>query len=69
MFHDRKLLRKQLELLAEQSRGATESELADLSVAMCKICSELDRPLLLAGVPFLLAMCLYLVIGFLVHIK
>lgn len=69
MFHDRKLLRKQLELLAEQSKGATESELAELSVAMCKVCRELDRPVLLAGVSLLLAVCLYLVVGILVQIK
>lgn len=34
---ERELLHKQLELLAEQSKGAMEKDLSELSDSMCKI--------------------------------
>ena len=34
---DRETLHKQMELLAERSKSATERELADLTAAMCEI--------------------------------
>ena len=57
VLHERKLLRKQLELLAEQSEGAMEQELAELSAAMCKVSCELQRPLLM-GFLLGIAVCL-----------
>ena len=68
MFHERKLLRKQLELLAEQSEGATEQELAELSAAMCKVSRELQRPVLV-GFLLGLAVCLELIVGVLILIQ
>lgn len=41
MQKERKLLRRQLELLAEQSEGALPEELTDLSAAMCKVYKSL----------------------------
>lgn len=35
--HEKELLRQQFELLAEQSKSATDSELPELSAAMCEI--------------------------------
>lgn len=43
MNKEKELLRKQLELLAEQSKGATDRELSELSVAMCEVYKELQR--------------------------
>lgn len=43
MKKEKELLRKQLELLAEQSKGATDRELSELSVAMCEVYKELQR--------------------------
>lgn len=37
----KKILRQQLELLAEHSEGATEQELPNLSAAMCEIYDRL----------------------------
>lgn len=41
---DEEILRKQLELLAERSKDAIESELKDLSIAMCEIYKMLHSP-------------------------
>ena len=43
MKKEKELLRKQLQLLAEQSEGATDMELAELSIAMCKVHKELNH--------------------------
>ena len=43
MWRKRKLLRKQLERLAEQSKFAVDRELVDLSIAMCEVHKELRK--------------------------
>lgn len=43
MKQEKELLRKQMKLLAEQSCGAMEDDLAVLSSAMCKTYRELER--------------------------
>lgn len=58
MEKEKELLRKQMELLAEQSRDATDREIGDLSVAMCKVHSELVKDSLR------LPITLFLVLGF-----
>ena len=72
MSKETKLLRKQLDLLAEQSTGATDSELARLSTAMCEVYRELERNgrnwRLLVGIALLSAISLYFLICVLVHI-
>lgn len=72
MRKEAKLLRKQMELLAEQSKGATDSELARLSTAMCEVYRELERNgrnwRLLVGIALLSAISLYFLICVLVHI-
>ena len=45
MKREKEILRKQLELLAEQSESATEDELPRISDAMCDIYKVLERPL------------------------
>ena len=71
MKRRKELLRKQMELLAEQSVTATESELYKLSVAMCEINRELERPTMLGTTLFALgaAMGLDFLIGVLIHVK
>lgn len=72
MGTERQMLRKQMELLAEQSKGATDIELAKLSVAMCEVYKALKRndrkDCLLVGVALFFAVCLYSLICILVHI-
>lgn len=72
MKKEAKLLRKQMELLAEQSNGAADSELARLSTAMCEVYRELERNgrnwRLLVGIALLSAISLYFLICVLVHI-
>ena len=71
MLRKRKLLRKQMELLAEQSKSAVDEELANLSTAMCEIYRELNRSIharltlfsvvgleLLVGIVILVEKCL-----------
>lgn len=69
---EKELLRKQIKLLAEQSKGATDSELARLSTAMCEVYRELERKgrnwRLFDAIAFLSAISLYLLICILVHI-
>lgn len=67
MKKEKELLRKQLELLAEQSSGATDRELAVLSGAMCETYRELqrDRLVIAAG---LFTACLNLLVCIMVHI-
>lgn len=71
MVKKKELLRKQLELLAEQSKSATDNELARLSVAMCEVYRELkgdDWRYMLVRLALLCTMGLYLLICILVHI-
>ena len=72
MHEEKELLRKQMKLLAEQSRGAVDGELARLSTAMCEVYRELERnswnrwlPVVIA---VLSAISLYSLICILVHI-
>ena len=44
MKREKELLRKQLELLAEQSEEALEDDLSRLSSAMCEIYQTLKHP-------------------------
>lgn len=67
MRKERKLLRKQLELLAEQSEGAIAPELAELSGAMCRIAEALERPLI--RVSLLIAVILDLFVSVLILLK
>lgn len=72
MSKGKELLRKQMELLAEQSRSAEDGELARLSTAMCDIYRELETNSrnwrILIGISLFSAVCLDLLIRILVHI-
>lgn len=69
MRKEKELLRKQLELLAEQSKSATDRELAELSVAMRDIYQNLLEPSLsFRGVLFL-AVGLDLLVSILILIQ
>lgn len=68
MKKERELLRKQMELLAEQSESATDEELVRLSTAMCDTYKELLIPIL-AGVALFSAVGSDLLICILVLIK
>lgn len=70
MKKEKEILRKQLELLAEQSKSATEDELPRISVAMCDIYKALVGPIIaLALVANFTIMFAKLAIGFFVHVK
>lgn len=69
MSKEKELLRKQMELLAEQSGDALERDLADLSSAMCEVYRELVRDRLTVGVTLFSAVSLNLLVCVLVHIK
>lgn len=68
----KELLRKQLELLAEQSKSAEDNDLARMSSAMCEVYRELQRDCRnwrsLNFAALLFAVSLYSLICFLVHI-
>ena len=72
MRKEKELLRKQMELLAEQSREAVDGELARLSTAMCEVYRELERNSwnrwLQVTITVLYAISLYSLICILVHI-
>lgn len=72
MRKEKELLRKQLELLAEQSESAVDDELVRLSTAMCGVYRELKTDRLhqrvLVGVTLLSAVSLYLLTCILVHV-
>lgn len=61
----KKILRQQLELLAEYSKGATEQELPNLSAAMCEVYDRLKKAgpggSLFRGIVILLALANLLV--------
>ena len=67
---ERELLRKQLELLAEQSKDAMLEEMPCLTTAMCEVCKELERHFCIAtfSAGFLI-MSANLIICFMVQIK
>lgn len=67
LIRKRKLLRQQLQLLAEQSQTAYESDLAELSNSMCKIYKLLNQSAFAVAAEF--AVFAYLVIGFLILLK
>ncbi len=64
----RKILRQQLELLAEQSKSAIDDELVRLSSAMCGIHRELVRGRL-TGVTLFFVVSLNLLVSIIVLIK
>ncbi len=67
---NKKILHRQLELIAEDSNGAVGSELSNHSIAMCNICKTLIC--YSSILPFcMLCFCVtaYSVIGFLIRIK
>lgn len=68
MKKNTKLLRKQMELLAEQSVGAVDHDLAILTHAMCEVDRALVRDLLLR-IALLFVTGLNLLVCVLVHIK
>ena len=68
MKKEKELLRKQLQLLAEQSRGATDMELVELSIAMCKVYKELNHHAL-TSIPLFFVMGLDLLISIIVLIE
>lgn len=72
MGKEKELLRKQMELLAEQSKSAIDDELVRLSTAMRDIYRELETNSrcrrLLVGVTLLSAVGLYLLVCVLIHI-
>ena len=72
MSKEKELLRKQMELLAEQSKSAIDDELVRLSTAMREIYRELETNSryrrLLIGVTLLSAVGLYLLVCVLIHI-
>lgn len=72
MCKERKMLRKQMELLAEQSKSAVDIELARLSTAMCEVYRELKRDSrhwwLQISMALLFTIGLYSLICILVHI-
>lgn len=67
MRKERKLLRQQLELLAEQSKATYERDLSELSNSMCEICKSLVQSELAVVVQ--LALLAYFVVSFLILFK
>ena len=66
---DKETLHKQMELLAERSKSATERELADLTAAMCETHRTLSHPLAAAvASACLAAMTANLIASVAVHI-
>lgn len=62
MENEKEILRKQMKLIAEESVAATGNELANLSVAMCKIEQRLSR----RHLPFISTKCFVMFTQFLV---
>lgn len=67
MSKEKELLRKQLELLAEQSGDALPNELSNLSAAMCKVYDKLKCPTL--RFVLLFAVLLDLLVSILILVK
>lgn len=66
MNQSKELLRKQLELLAEQSKNAAEDDLSELSSAMVDVYDRLERPV--AGIAFRLTLLLLALSNFVASI-
>lgn len=62
MSKEKELLRKQMELLAEQSRGALDRDLASLSSAMCEVYRELKGNRSTCGIALISAIILDLIV-------
>lgn len=69
MKKERELLRKQLELLAEQSNGAVEDDLASLSSAMVEIYDRLEHPIMIGRLALLFLVLSNLVVSILILVK
>ena len=69
MTKEKELLRKQLELLAEQSAKGYPEELEGLSRAMCDIHRELAADRLLLGAVLFSVPVLNLLVSIFVHVK
>ena len=70
MKKEKEILHKQLELLVEKSKSATEDELPRISAAMCDIYKALVGPIIaLALIANFTIMLAKLAIGFFVHVK
>lgn len=69
MKREKELLRKQLELLAEQSEEALEDDLSRLSSAMCEIYQTLKHPTRRFGLVVFFASLANLCVSILVHIQ
>lgn len=67
MRREKELLRQQLELLAERSKGAMEKDLSELSDPMCEVYKLLNYTVFTISAQF--AVYAYLVVGFLVLLK
>lgn len=70
MCKEKELLRQQLELLAEQSKNATDRETSEISQAMSEIYKSLKRPT--NSTAFLVCFVIantYFIISFLVFVK
>lgn len=64
------LLRKQLELLAERSKGAYEKDLAELSCSMCEIYGHIRKSrMTMAAIAAFPVVCAYLVVCFKILVK
>ena len=68
MRKEKELLRKQMELLAEQSKSAIDDELVRLSTAMCETYRELKCPIPMS-IAFFSAVSLNLLISILVLVE
>lgn len=69
MKREKELLRKQLELLAEQSKGATEEEITGLSAAMCKVYETLHCPIRGTGFVIFAVSLANLFVSILIHVQ
>lgn len=63
-MNKRELLRQQLQLLAEQSKFATDTELCRISAAMCEVYDRLQPGAFVSRGPLLL----FVLIDLLVHL-
>ena len=68
-MNKRKLLRQQLQLLAEQSKFATDTELHQMSAAMCEIYDRLSPANLLLHTTLLVVMLFDLLVHLVILIR
>lgn len=67
MCKEKELLRQQLHLLAEQSKGAIETDLSEMSDSMCEVYKLLTQAEFVFIAQF--AVLAYLFVGFLILLK